>query len=976
MHPSLALTLTLLAVPALAQTQGIPQAILDECPAADRLPEGRYALVDEWEAEGARCGHNGGGLLQDLSASEGLAWAGVPGRDQAATLLFGPYLEDLPESDYVVFLRLRTDEEISEEPYGLLDACVNYAQTILGAWEVMGSDLVPNEWVQVPLGFHLSGGKLECRLTWNGYAAIAADRFTLFRLEEGSLGAGKWRVPEPVASGEPNNLTDAGEQRPFPDIFPRSEPPAERLCVFDARALPPDRRMATFVLQGLVNRESPSLYCLSGPNDEQWLEHILKRGWVESTETIATFDDLMARFGGRAKGAVVTDPALPASKNVATMVASVEDALVCSPRLQAELGLPIIEDLRGRWTTSADAYRWAFDALWPRLNHHVIACSYPEHLALRDYLVRNRVFIFWLSGSLDGARPYADPDAEVRLMEDLLSRMPTNIPVMSYPWAGKGIGIGEGPGVTLFAEFGKYLVGSIDCPNLTVHSGIRAPELKREPSPPPPALDPSKAYYSFVISDGDNLPVLTSSNFPQLWREETRGTLPIGWTLSPSASILLPDLVDYYYSTSTPNDDWMCAVSGVGYTYPDSYGKRYVDRDRERIYDEFLDQTADYMARCDLRGAWIMNATRPEIISRFAERIPNLESLFPDYGRRLLAAEDLVYPTARNAPVFHAATTWSEQDTREERIDRMVRDIREMTAGPRPAFAHAFVLNWFADLSLLAEVKDRLGPDYVCVRPDHLASLYRRHLATCKVLVRLPADAAVIEGTSLLMEGAVRNVTDAPLTVRLSAEAGLRQAEVTPAEANLAPGESVSVRVTGRPAGEEFALVAEGGFGRVERRVRLRAVRREEILGDLPDAPLIPTSYLEAEGLAHRSGEAVHDTEASGGIGWTALVGRAEPGYIAFGPYAALPEGRYLALFRVMRMGEGTGPLATLDAGPAGGEATMTARTIACADLPNSLFRYVPLVFDHTGGQYETRVLWTGSASLAVDSVILWRIEE
>ena len=104
------------------------------------------------------------------------------------------------------------------------------------------------------------------------------------------------------------------------------------------------------------------------------------------------------------------------------MIAAVRDGLAVSPRLAKQWSLPVLDDLRGRWTTSAAAYRWAFDNLWDRLNHHVIACSWPDALALRDYLVENKVFIFWLSGSLDGARAYSDANGELHMMEELFAR--------------------------------------------------------------------------------------------------------------------------------------------------------------------------------------------------------------------------------------------------------------------------------------------------------------------------------------------------------------------------------------------------------------------------------------------------------------------------------------------------------------------------------------------------------------------------
>ena len=98
--------------------------------------------------------------------------------------------------------------------------------------------------------------------------------------------------------------------------------------------------------------------------------------------------------------------------------------------------------------------------------------------------------------------------------------------------------------------------------------------------------------------------MLTVSNFPQLWKDPVRGKLPLGWTISPSACMLIPDIVDYYYSTATDQDRFLGAVSGIGYAYPDSYGKRFREQDRRRVFDEFLDQTRTYMERMDLEEIW------------------------------------------------------------------------------------------------------------------------------------------------------------------------------------------------------------------------------------------------------------------------------------------------------------------------------------------------------------------------------------
>lgn len=952
--------------------KGVPADLVAEIRNPGALPEATYVPVTEWEAEVAP--HNMGRVVQDPDASGGAALEATAGKDRAEVLLFGPYLETEP-GDYVAFFRLKLLEPSEGDIPGRLDACTNYAQTMLAASDITSREIGDSGWFEVPIGFRYQAGKLECRLTWSGTVGIRADRVSLFRLQDAKLPPTGWRVPQPAPSGEPKDVAYVSEPRPFPDLFPLSSPPADELLVCDLQSERADMRMLIYSLQGLVNRERPSVYCLSVPTDRQWLDHLLERGWVKSTKDIAA-GELPARFRADVKGIVIVDAELPATRNIATMIASVKGGLVASPRLAKTLDLPVLDDLRGRWKTSVEAYRWAWDNLWPEMNHHVVACLWPDHLALRDYLVRNRVFIFWLPGCLDGAKEYSRPDEEVRLVEEMLAKMPTNIPVMGYCWAGQDVGIGEGPGVSLFAEFGKYLVGSIDCGNLSVHSGVRVGELKQKPAPPAPTLDESKVYYTFVISDGDNLPVLTSGNFPQLWADKTRGSLPIGWTVSPSASMLIPDIVDFYYGTAAAGDGFIAAVSGVGYTYPDLYGKRFREADRQLVYDGFLDQTAEYMRRSDLRSDWVMNASRPEVIARFAERIPFLESLFPDYGRRVIGADEATYATARNVPVFHAVTGWRMDATREERIAQMVDDIRRMAPAQRPAFLHAFVLNWFCDLPMLKEVVDRLGPNYVAVRPDHLAELWREDMRRRQVCVRLLPTAAGVEGMPLALQATLRNMTDAPLAAHVAVEGGLRDSAVAPADPTLQPARDERVLITGAPEGNRVSLIVTGGFGTQRAEVALRTIWRREVLGSLPDVrALIPAAYLEAEQMPHIGGSLAKGEAASDGAVWSATPDRDKPSHVVYGPYAMLEAGHYLALFRVERVGKGTGVLATLDTAVAGTSGPQTGvRQVRCEELPEGEWRWIPIVFDHPGGQYEARVLWSGAAGIAVDAIALWRL--
>lgn len=964
--------------PSSGAESAIQQSILKELAPSFTLPRGNYQPIKSLEGE-RDFSHNGGEAVADREASGGKAWeANYQNARMGNAVVFGPYME-VESGDYVALFRLKLLADADDEPVAVIDACVDYAKNMLNQKTIYGSDLPLNRYVYVPLPFRYQGGKLECRVNWSGNAPLRIDKIELFKVEGGNPEDFTRKLaPQPVPSGEPKNLLFRPKPRPFPPLFPRSSPPADTLLVCDMTNAQSDLQLAVITLQGIVNRERPQIYLLLQPTDQLWLQWMLRRGFIKSEERISEPRELFNRFRDKIKGAIIFDPRLPASKNIATMLASLKDAVVVSPRLAKELNLPIVEDLRGRWKKSIEAYRWAYENLWDKMNHQVLACLYPEHYWIRDYLVENKIFIFWLPGRIDGAEPYSSPAEEVRFVEELLAKAPANIPIMGYPWAGVDVGMGEGPGVTLFSEFAKFLVGSINCSNLSVHSGINIPGLRPSPPPPPPKLERNKVYVSFIISDGDNLPVLTAGNFPQLWQDKTRGKFPIGWTMSPSAHLLIPAIVDYYFSTATQNDAFLAAVSGIGYCYPDSYGVRY--RDRGRVFDEFLDITAQHMGIMGLKMAWIMGVTRPELISKYAERIPGLLAIFPDYGRRLNEYSEAVYMTAKNVPVFHAATGWRENISREEQIKNLVAQVRSITPSQRPAFLHIFICNWFFDIPMLEEILKQLGDGYVAVRPEHIALLYKQYAQEEKLSLRVPSILTGIEGQPLLFSITLQNVSDKSLEGSISVE-GLKDGSIRPQRFNLLPAQSATIDVKGMPEGEKARIILRGEGFSYTKEIPIQVIDAKEIATPLPPGLTLKfVRHLEAEDLAHRVGREESDNQASGGKVW--MVGKEEIGkiniefgpYIVFGPYAPLGKGRYIALFRLKRMGEGEGVVATLDTCVGGGQPVTSSRDVLANELPIGEFKRFALSFEHPGGAFETRVFWRGKIPLAVDCIDIWEI--
>lgn len=945
----------------------VPAEIAAEVLDPARLPAGTYTVAATWPM--ARMNHQVGRAVADPTAGSGSAWMAELDRDKVGPMAFGPY-DLLPAGDYVAFYRIKLKGDIGESPVGMIDAASGFGEKILNSYDLVPQDLREGKWVQVPMLFQSDGKALECRVYFTGSASLMVDRITVCRRVGPPAAASIAMVPQPVSDDRIKGLTYTPPHPPFGAIFPKSGLPADRLVVCDVRGKAPDLQFLAACVQGLANRRQPSVYCLINAEDPFWLDWLKRSGRATSTEEVADAVALVDRYRSVVKGMIIADPALPASRNIATMMAGIQDAVVVSPRLAGRLNLPVLADLRGRWKRNAEAYGWAFTALWPKLNHYVAACLWPTDAGLRDYVIQHRIPVFWMPGRIDGAKPYADARAELKVVEQLLAKMPANVPCMGYPWNGVDIGMGEGPGVGLMAEYGKYLVGSPGLTNASIHSGYRAPRMRR-PAAKPMQLEQGKVYYSFLISDGDNLPVITTSNWPQLWRETARGSLPLNWTISPASAVLLPDVVDYYYSTATASDTLMAAVSGVGYTYPQLYGKRYTRPDQ--VFAGFMDQTRRHMAAMDLRAINPSGVGAPEI-AKMARQLPGVKAIFADYGRSISNYEEATLVTDRNVPVFHGVTGWEPAGNREQQITHMVDQIRNTTPVGKPAFLHVFVCNWFFDLAALQEVQRRLGPDYVPVGAEQLADLYRQGMRRKVVQLQSPGSVALVEGRPLRLDASVRNLTSTPITAQVLAVRSGSRLVVTPSRVRLAGAQEQAITITGPASAAPVTVQVTGPFGTRSMVSTPAFTRLGEIVGTVPPAGSRCVATFEAEGLPCMTGETLPMAGASGGKVRRAMGPANKPGHIVYGPYRSFPSGRYIALFRVQRTDAGTGAFCSLDAAQAGGVKVAAERRVEAKQVPVGQWRSLSLPFTHAGGSLETRAIWSGGAGMLIDRIELYSI--
>lgn len=518
-----------------------------------------------------------------------------------------------------------------------------------------------------------------------------------------------------------------------------------RLVVLDVSREGPDVCALMTALQGIVNRRAPRLYLINPTNppgfDERWLAYMKEKGYTGQEERLDGPEAVLARFRAAVRGAIVWDDALPGSRHAAWMLGSIKDSLPCSAAVARRFGLPIVEDLRGRWKRNVDAYRYVMDRHWAAMSRGLIAWEHPLSTALlsRDVAMQQRAFLFWVSSPLDGEAG-ADPKAEMEFAEELLARTPGNIPVMGWPMYGTK-GIEEYTGVRLLSEFGKWVPGTQFTSNGTVHSAIRPPSgVFRQPSPPAPLLQTDRLYLAVSIMDSGDAHWYWQLYQQGIWADPARGSAPTGYGMNMTLVDALPLVAQWYYERRTANDTFF----GLIYMNAPVFASRFRRDDRERIWADFVRRTGEYLRRLDMDGLEIYTGGTAEarppdaLLRRFTRGIPGLRFILAGLGRHADVQPDAAARMLDDTVVFDTLTNfrvWTEPGdlTGKKMEDENAWLLGEITAHApksRPGFMSALAISWIYYPAWLADLKSRLPPDFVMVSPRQMAELYRQAART------------------------------------------------------------------------------------------------------------------------------------------------------------------------------------------------------------------------------------------------------
>jgi hypothetical protein len=415
----------------------------------------------------------------------------------------------------------------------------------------------------------------------------------------------------------------------------------EKSClvdILDISKLKYAERLTANSLQGLVNRNGPKLFLNYGVyddpgtrktnsvqmSDENWFNkyrQVLKRNDLDNldyyksiypikTSQIKSLDKVLEKYTTAIKGMVVWDPNLIESVNLALMFAGLKDLLVVHPdqveHLKSKMGFKVVEDLRGRFTSRVELYRWAFKNLFPLCKPGQVVCMEPEwqRSEFTDYIVQNKLFVFSLSSFTKGWLGSVGQKLLLFLiagpiglrnflfathLDGLIRRLAISLLGLNDLEVRLGIRIQKAvagkPIPTIFgwhtqrddelafmlliSALGMRLAPTFMANNYSFHSQLpkKVPFIQFYKKPSEVTLEKDKVYLTFTLSDGDQFTLMNTAEVGN-WRRREHGKVPFNWEVQPLLVEIAPALLGYYYKNLTKNDLLIAGPSGAGYVIP------------------------------------------------------------------------------------------------------------------------------------------------------------------------------------------------------------------------------------------------------------------------------------------------------------------------------------------------------------------------------------------------------------------------
>ncbi|MBN1938588.1 MAG: hypothetical protein JW843_03315, partial [Candidatus Aminicenantes bacterium] len=432
-----------------------------------------------------------------------------------------------------------------------------------------------------------------------------------------------------------------------------------------------------------------------------------------SFRRLTSLEQALQTFKDSLRGYVVWDRNVRTSLITAFTIAGLEKAVVVDESLipmMTAAGLSPIEDLRGRFDgwTDAKIYAWAYDKYGSRCSRDFVIWLGGEHgrilkPGVADWGMVNGAFFNDLSTKPADAEEYA-------LADQILGRMNPLAMVMGWHSYKKDQ---ERDHVRLVSSHGLRVEGLHTLPNLSF--GHHVPAVPgfvyrnhHNLVPGQPPASGQKVYIACVQTDGLGIGA---------WHEPGRGTIPYAWEVIMNYSWLAPAMMEYFYSTATPNDYFVGALGGPGYVYPKAVPKDKLPgliakaKEMMDLLDLRVFEIMDYSEGATVEGNTELTK---EAVDAYYAGMPRAFGFINGY------APSFTFTVRDKRPLVSYDYYLSPSRTEEEAAS----DLRELAAlnARRPYFLLMHVRE-YSNVERVKRIIDNLGPDFELVPLDVFLSM-------------------------------------------------------------------------------------------------------------------------------------------------------------------------------------------------------------------------------------------------------------
>lgn len=328
-----------------------------------------------------------------------------------------------------------------------------------------------------------------------------------------------------------------------------------------------------------------------------------------------SFDEILEQYLPEIKCALVFDPALGLSLNLATHLAARRGCVVLDPQLAAlfKIKAPhvdINDALIGKYKNKYEINNRLIEEITrqkenlPRLLLSLTP-KIPDGIRELAYALNEDSFVFYMTLMMDTPKTSSyDIDVNEKKQADAFAQnfAPNTLAMGFYE--------GEVRSIRHMSDNKVPTVVGTSYDNYSIWSSLREPIIAQKSESLELPIE-KRIYLNLVVGDGDNISYIQHflKTVFDLWTG--RGEYPLNWTISPALVDAGPRLYNHFINRALPNDYFIAGPSGLGYFHPqkwiqDSPPHRNIEEDTKE-FERHWQITHNYLESTGLKVINIVN---------------------------------------------------------------------------------------------------------------------------------------------------------------------------------------------------------------------------------------------------------------------------------------------------------------------------------------------------------------------------------